>query len=243
MPYLIIGGGPSSFSSARSIRSNDPNAKVLIITEENHYPYSRTPLTKELWYSGLEENNLSFKQFSGRERSIYFEHEEFYLPLEDFNRSEHGGISVLKLHKVIKVDPDKQKAYLHNGQIITFEKCIIATGIRPKNLKIFNEASKSIQERVILYRTPEDYHRLCKLLPELNSLTIIGNSFTASELAFSLRERCRKIRSNVKINHVFHQSGVLDEVLPNFLSKWCTERIKDESILLHLIVFCCLVQF
>ncbi|OTF69653.1 apoptosis-inducing factor 1, mitochondrial-like protein, partial [Euroglyphus maynei] len=232
VPYLIIGGGPSGFSAARTIRGNDPKARVLIVTEENHYPYTRTPLTKELWFSGLDEK-LSFKQYNGKERSIYFEHEEFYLPLTEFNTAQHGGISVVKLHKVTRLDVENQQAVLDNGQKIHYEKLIIATGTRPKNLKCFEQAASiqpQIDDRIILYRYPENYQRLNELLPEIKSLTIIGNGFTASELAFSLTERAKKLQSNVQINHVFEQNGVLNEVLPDYLSRWCTDRIKDENV-------------
>ncbi|XP_027201516.2 apoptosis inducing factor [Dermatophagoides pteronyssinus] len=233
VPYLIIGGGPSGFSAARTIRGNDPTARVLIITEENHYPYTRTPLTKELWFSGLDDK-LSFKQYNGKERSIYFEHEEFYLPLNEFNTATHGGISVVKLHKVNRLDVTNQQAYLDNGQKITYGKCIIATGTKPKNLKCFEQATEKqpkIADKIILYRYPENYQRLNELLPKLKSLTIIGNGFTASELAFSLTERAKKLKSNVQINHIFEQNGVLDEVLPDYLSRWCTDRIKDENVI------------
>ena len=81
--YLIVGGGTAAFSASRSIRSNDPKARVLIISAEEHYPYMRPPLSKELWYSGSDvKKQFTFKQWSGREKSIFFEHEEFYLPLE-----------------------------------------------------------------------------------------------------------------------------------------------------------------
>ncbi|KAH7639597.1 apoptosis-inducing factor 1 [Dermatophagoides farinae] len=232
VPYLIIGGGPSGFSAARTIRGNDPTARVLIITEENHYPYTRTPLTKELWFSGLDDK-LSFKQYNGKERSIYFEHEEFYLPLNEFNSASHGGISVVKFHKINRLDVANQQAYLDNGQIIKYDKCIIATGTKPKNLKCFEQASEQqpqIEKKIILYRYPENYQQLNELLPKIKSLTLIGNGFTASELAFSLTERAKKLKSNVQINHIFEQDGVLNEVLPVYLSHWCTDRIKDENV-------------
>ena len=47
--YLLIGGGTASFAAARAIRVNDVKAKILIISEENHLPYRRPPLSKELW--------------------------------------------------------------------------------------------------------------------------------------------------------------------------------------------------
>lgn len=51
VPYLLVGGGTASFAAAKAIREKDPNAKVLIVTQESYTPYSRPPLSKHLWLS------------------------------------------------------------------------------------------------------------------------------------------------------------------------------------------------
>lgn len=44
--------------------------QVLLVGEEEHLPYMRTPLSKELWYSDDRKlvDNLVFRQWNGRER-------------------------------------------------------------------------------------------------------------------------------------------------------------------------------
>lgn len=70
IPYLLIGGGPASFSAFRSIKSNDPKAKVLIITNESYNPYMKPPLSKEVWYDKdrTSSSEFSFKQWHGTPR-------------------------------------------------------------------------------------------------------------------------------------------------------------------------------
>ena len=51
VPYLLVGGGTASFAAAQAIREREPSAKVLIVTEEQSTPYSRPPLSKQLWLS------------------------------------------------------------------------------------------------------------------------------------------------------------------------------------------------
>ena len=48
-PYILIGAGTASFAAAKAIRDSDPAAQVLIIGEEEYLPYSRPPLSKQLW--------------------------------------------------------------------------------------------------------------------------------------------------------------------------------------------------
>ena len=57
--YLLIGGGTASFAAGRAIRINDIKSKILIVTEENHLPYRRPPLSKGQEIS--EGNYSSFK--------------------------------------------------------------------------------------------------------------------------------------------------------------------------------------
>ncbi|KAL1441718.1 hypothetical protein MTO96_008435 [Rhipicephalus appendiculatus] len=80
VPYLLVGAGTASFSAFRAIRSADPTAKVLVIGEEPYKPYMRPPLSKELWLSDEARKTLSFKQWNGRERSIFFRARGLLLP-------------------------------------------------------------------------------------------------------------------------------------------------------------------
>lgn len=56
VPYLLIGGGTASFAAFRAIKSHDPKAKVIVLTDEMETPYMRPPLSKELWFTGTKSN-------------------------------------------------------------------------------------------------------------------------------------------------------------------------------------------
>ncbi|KAB7498693.1 Apoptosis-inducing factor 1, mitochondrial [Armadillidium nasatum] len=129
VPYLIVGAGTASVAAFRAIKSRDAKAKVLVVSAENESPYMRPPLSKELWFSDDPETakTLKFKQWNGKERSIYFEHEEYFIPVEKLIENENGGIAVLKGRKVVRIDPGKRKVFLEDNTEITYDKCLLAT--------------------------------------------------------------------------------------------------------------------
>ena len=51
-----------------------------MVTDENDVPYSRPPLSKELWRSDDPNiaKNLIFKNFEGKEQSVYYEKIQYY---------------------------------------------------------------------------------------------------------------------------------------------------------------------
>ena len=51
VPYVLIGAGTASFAAAKAILEKDPAAKILIVGEEGFTPYSRPPLSKQLWFN------------------------------------------------------------------------------------------------------------------------------------------------------------------------------------------------
>ncbi|XP_004536208.1 putative apoptosis-inducing factor 1, mitochondrial isoform X2 [Ceratitis capitata] len=231
VPYLLIGGGTASFSAFRAIKSNDPRAKVLMITNEFRKPYMRPPLSKELWYSaekGEVTKDYRFKQWTGAERSLFFEPEEFFVEPSKLMETVNGGIAVAHGFAVKKIDPAKHVATLTDGYEITYDECLIATGCSPKTIDVFNQAPPGVREKVMMYRSPDDFERLKRYADEKKSITIVGNGFTGSELACSLANYAKD--KKVKIYQIFPESGNMSKVLPSYLSKWTTAKVETMGV-------------
>merc|ERR1712136_55479 len=217
VPYLLIGAGTASFAAYRAIKAKDPTAKILIIGDENRLPYMRPPLSKELWYPPLEEveedgkkvtrpaslvaiddAELKFRQWNGRERSLYYEKEQFYTPISKLENRENGGISVLKGRKVEKVDSKNQIAYLDDGTEIGYDKCLIATGGNPRNLDVL-KSNADVNQKVTLFRKVEDFFKLNEITQKIKSISIVGGGFLGSELACALGSRGRDPNYDLKV--------------------------------------------
>ncbi|XP_037789754.1 apoptosis-inducing factor 1, mitochondrial-like [Penaeus monodon] len=229
VPYLIIGAGTASVAAFRAIKAKDAKAKVLIISGEGEAPYMRPPLSKELWYSDEPETatKLRFKQWNGKERSIFFEHDEYYTPIDTLTTRENGGIALLKGHMAVKLDVHKKRVYLDDGTEIGYDKCLIATGGKPKSLPILDRAGEDIQKNVTLFRGIKDFQTLHSIAQEGKHITIIGGGFLGSELACALGHKAKTNKG--KVTQVYPESGNMGKVLPEYLSKWTTQKVKSEG--------------
>lgn len=200
----MIGGGTASFAAFRAIKSHDPKARIMVLSNETETPYMRPPLSKELWLSDEnpsskltkvkskskntegEVESLTFKQWNGVERSLYYEPNDFYINPSKLLDEPNGGVAIVRGYTVKKVDVEKRTAILDDGTEIKYGECLIATGSTPKNLPVFENATAKVQERVSLFKTIEDYSSLKKNIDNSSSVAIIGGGFLGSELACAL---------------------------------------------------------
>lgn len=230
VPFLLIGGGTAAFAAARSIRARDPGARVLIVSEDPELPYMRPPLSKELWFSDDPNvtKTLQFRQWNGKERSIYFQPPSFYVSAQDLPHVENGGVAVLTGKKVVQLDVRDNMVKLNDGSQITFEKCLIATGGTPRSLSAIDRAGAEVKSRTTLFRKIGDFRALEKISREVKSITIIGGGFLGSELACALGRKSQA--SGVEVIQLFPESGNMGKILPEYLSNWTMEKVKQEGV-------------
>lgn len=229
VPYLLIGGGTASFAAFRAIKSNEPKAKVMVISDEAVMPYMRPPLSKEIWFDlqlGVDQSR--FKQWNGQERSLYYEPEEFYMPCEKLADAKNGGVSVIRGYTVVKLNVGEQKVLLDDGTEITYDKCLIATGSKPKTIDVFDSAPAKIKEKIFSYKSIKDFEVLKERVETSKSIAIVGNGFLGSELACALAHYGQG--GKLKVYQLFHEHGHMAKVLPDYLSQWTTERIKEIGV-------------
>lgn len=249
VPYLLIGGGTASFAAFRAIKSHDPKAKVMVVASEIETPYMRPPLSKELWLAELggksqakngnnansssssgNENDteaLTFKQWNGIERSLYYEPNDFYTHPSKLLAEPNGGVTIVRGYTVKKIDVENNVATLTDGTEIKYQRCLIATGSTPKNLPIFENAPTKVKERISLFKTIEDFQSLKSQVDQSKAIAIIGGGFLGSELACALAKYGNR---KLQVHQIFFENGNMAKVLPEFLSQWTTERVREEGV-------------
>lgn len=233
VPYVLIGAGTASFAAAKAIREADPQAKVLIIGDEDYTPYSRPPLSKQLWFYEDHEaaSKLKFKASWSKGKIVDPFYSWNFCDPTELSSKEEGGVAVLKDKKAVKLDPAAKKICLSDGFELTYDKCLLATGGQPRNLPIFKNGPDELKSRVSLYRKIPDYLALDKLASSVETILIVGGGFLGSELAAGLAHRGKE--RGLKVIQIFPEEGNLGLVLPKELSKWTTDKVRKEGIEVH----------
>ncbi|KAG0356528.1 Apoptosis-inducing factor 1, mitochondrial [Podila minutissima] len=231
-PYILIGAGTASFAAMEAIREKDSSAAILIIGNEDIGPYMRPPLSKEMWFNKSEETteNLSFKDWQGKERNIVLQGKEKIdtLNQEDLEKIEsaESGVKLLTGVTVSDLNVAEQSITLNNGKVLKYGKVLLATGGVPKTLPVLKGASA---DKVSTFRSVEDFKHLHSLVKSSDKkIVVVGGGFLGSELAVAISHYGKD--KNVKVTQIFPEDGNMGLVFPRYLSKWTTSQVEQEGV-------------
>ncbi|KAJ3338243.1 Apoptosis-inducing factor 1, mitochondrial [Gonapodya sp. JEL0774] len=222
--YILVGGGTASFAAEEAIREKDPKADILVVSEEGLVPYQRPPLSKELWMEGSNTATLTFKDWLGAERDVFYKPPSTYYQASSASdlagplpEGKHGKLLVAK---VVGLDVAKKTLVLDSGEVIRFEKgVLLAMGGRPRDLDVAVP-----KDTVSTYRTVGDFRRLHETAKNGTSVFIVGNGLLGTELAVALANR------GVAVTQAFKEDFHLPLILPRYLSQWTTSRVQAQGV-------------
>jgi NAD(P)H-nitrite reductase large subunit len=200
---VIIGNGISGVTAARHIRKNS-DKKITIISAESKYFFSRTALMYV--YMG----HMKFKHTQ---------------PYEDWFW-EKNNIQ-LKQGFVNHIDTAKKQLAFTNGEILSFDKLIIATGSKPNK---FGWPGQDLEGVIGMYHK-QDLENLEKYAPDntaCNRAVIVGGGLIGIELAEMLRSR------KIPVTFLVREDSFWNGVLPAQESAMINNHIKEHHIDLRL---------
>jgi NAD(P)H-nitrite reductase large subunit len=120
--YAIIGDGIAGSSAAETLREEAPDADITVITDEGEALYNRI-LIKEYAKGKLPEMPISI-------------HEPSWYADRDID---------LRLDTVVtNVDPEGHRLRTHEGELIEYDKLLVATGGTPAQLPVENSDADGI---------------------------------------------------------------------------------------------------
>jgi 3-phenylpropionate/trans-cinnamate dioxygenase ferredoxin reductase component len=112
---VIVGAGHAAGQAAASLRQERHEGEIVIIGDEPHIPYQRPPLSKQ-YLSG--EHGLE---------KVHLRPARFYAD---------KGITVKTGVRVEQIDIAAHTVTTDTGEVIGYEKLLMATGARPRRLAI-----------------------------------------------------------------------------------------------------------
>ncbi len=194
-PYLIIGGGMTGDAAVKGIRQLDQRAAIGLIGAEPEAPYARPPLSKALW-KGESEDTI-------------------------WRKTAEAGVEMHLGRRIVSLDLAHKQVVDDAGTAYGFGKLLLATGGSPRRLAI---KDRTAEERMIYYRTVEDYRRLRALAAAGKSFVVIGGGFIGSEIAAALALQ------NCRVTMVFPEPGIGGRLFPNDLAMFLNEYYRDHNV-------------
>lgn len=173
MHVVIVGSGVAGVTAARTIRENDPKAKISVYTNENHLYYPRPRLYEVL--SGEAEP-----------REIYMFSEEWY---------EKRRIKVHLNKKVLGIETARKELLLEDRSRVKYDKLLLANGAHP-----FVPPIKGVEKTgVFSLRSIKDALTIKEYTKKTRKAIIIGGGLLGLEFAASLR----KLGQQVEVVEIF----------------------------------------
>lgn len=155
---LIVGAGQAGRRAGEAARAVAPGVSIAIVGEEQHPPYDRPPLSKELLLGNGAET-LWFK----RDKAGF----------------AAASIDLILGERVLDVDLTSKTVRGESGDCYGFDKLILATGSRARRLS----ESADLGERVTTLRTLDEAQRVARYLHEGSRVVVIGAGFIGLEVA------------------------------------------------------------
>lgn len=151
--YVLIGGGTATFGAIEAIREREPEADVLVISQEDWIPYQRPPLSKELWKSD-KSDQLLFENWQGQQTSLLYKGSYYFINESNFKQVGMKTLKTKFMAKTVveKVDLEQQLVNLKQGQI-QYGKLLIATGGNPRIPSFAKNLDVDLAKKVTTFRT------------------------------------------------------------------------------------------
>lgn len=202
MAYVVIGNGPAGVSAIEKIREHDQNTKIVLISAENNLPYSRITIPEYMVGEIKEED-------------IYTRDPDFY---------EKYSIETRLGYRVVDIRFDQKAVELDSGEVIYYDKLLIATGsssvrprwINPNLAGVFTLWDKMDAETIKGY------------MKKVKHAVIIGAGLIGLQSARALTE------AGVKVTIVEQQDRLMPTQLDYTASNMLQKAMEAEGIEIHL---------
>ena len=160
---VIVGAGQAGASAILELRANKYEGKIILVGDETHLPYERPPLSKD----------------------VILKPEETKIEILSEEKLAELGVEHIRGNGVVKIHSDAKTVELKNGEIVSFDKLLIATGGAARRLPNFDALGK----HVYTLRNLEDSQALVPVLQAGRRIVLIGGGVIGLELASSARSK------------------------------------------------------
>jgi NADPH-dependent 2,4-dienoyl-CoA reductase/sulfur reductase-like enzyme len=187
----VVGASLAGLRAVEFIRRAKFEGELVLIGDEEHLPYDRPPLSKEVLRGEWEQDRLALRRKS---------YDELNLELMPGRRA-------------VSLDTDAREVGLEGGDVVPFDGLVIATGGRVRELP-----NRPPLDGIHTLRTLDDSLAIRAALASKPKVAVIGAGFIGAEVAASARQLGLEVTMIEALETPLAQSlgprlgGVLQEV-------------------------------
>jgi nitrite reductase (NADH) large subunit len=161
MKLLIIGAGPAGVTVAETLRQSDDQSSIVLLSSEPYPPYS-PPAMVEYFQTGQQVHFWKGEDFA-----------------EELDLDYHAGA------QVVAMLPEQRAVRLADGETISYEKAVIATGSR-----LYAPVEGADKPGIYNFKSLTSAEALVRQVREgeAKDALIVGAGFIGVEIALLLRE-------------------------------------------------------
>jgi len=200
--FVVVGANLTGGRAVEGLRKEGFDGRIVLIGEEPDRPYFRPPLSKDVLRGESSAD------------SVFVHPEEWY--------ADHDVELMLGV-RAEALDPDGSLE-LSNGESLGFDRCLLATGGRPRVLDV---PGKDL-DGIYYLRTLRDAADLSGRLEQRPNVLVVGAGFIGAEVAASARE----VGCEVTVIEIFEVP--LQRVLGEDLGAVYAQIHRDHGVDLHL---------
>jgi len=192
MKYVIIGNYIAAVGAVEGIRKIDTEGEITIIGKEPYHVYSR-PLISYLLYGKTDEERMKYRGSS------------FY---------DTMNCKVILGREAVKINDAKKEVVLDNGEVINYDKLLVATGSLP-----FVPPMKGLEgvEKRFSFLSLDDAKKLESAISPSSKVLIIGAGLIGLKCAEGIS---KKVESITVVD-------LADRILSSILDKDGAEIVKS----------------
>jgi len=200
---VIIGGGAAGYAAAEMLRREGFGGKVTIVSADNAAPYDRP--------------NLSNDYLAGTAP-------EEWIPLRPPEFYAENAIELRLNGTATALDIAGRRVMLTGGEILGFDKLLLATGAEPIQLQL----PGSELPHVRTLRSLTDSRELIARARKDSRAVIVGASFIGLEVAAALRHR------DVEVHVVAPEARPMERVLGPAMGDFVRSLHEQHGVVFHL---------
>jgi NAD(P)H-nitrite reductase large subunit len=195
--YIIIGAGIAGTNGATAIRKESPESSIVLIGEENYPVYSRVNISK-IVSNAKQPTELLLKT------------------QEQFQQQNIDRI----IARVNNLNPTEKSITLDNGEVLGYDKVLIATGGAARTLTQPGADLKG----VFSFQTLDDAIAVRDYIQEKEKITIVGGGFIGIEFVELLSNLGKQV--NLILRDDWYWQGMIDQIGGNILNEYLVKRAK-----------------